>query len=102
MQNVLDTITMLYDRNFWLEIVMLIITGFNDSDEELKDIAEFLVSVSPDIPWHATAFHQHYKMTTPDNTSAPPRLVTTQGCTMCTLGTSPVMSTVRAHLLSAI
>jgi len=26
--------------------------------------------VSPDIPWHATAFHKDYKMTDPDNTSA--------------------------------
>ena len=26
--------------------------------------------MSPDIPWHATAFHKDYKMTGPDNTSA--------------------------------
>ena len=34
----------------------------NDSDEELRDIARFLVSVSPDIPWHVTAFHPDYRM----------------------------------------
>ena len=37
------------------------VPGFNDSDEELRDIARFLVSVSPDIPWHVTAFHPDYR-----------------------------------------
>jgi pyruvate formate lyase activating enzyme len=68
LKNTLDTIKMLHDQHFWLEIVTLIVPGFNDSDEELKDIANFLVSVSPDIPWHVTAFHQDYKMTESDNT----------------------------------
>jgi pyruvate formate lyase activating enzyme len=68
LQNVLDSIQRLHDKKFWLEIVTLIIPGFNDSDEELKDIANFLVSVSPNIPWHVTAFHKDYKMTGPDNT----------------------------------
>ncbi|MGH2569319.1 MAG: AmmeMemoRadiSam system radical SAM enzyme [Bacteroidota bacterium] len=68
LQNVLDTIKMLHERDFWLEIVTLTIPGFNDSDDELKEMANFLVSVSPDIPWHVTAFHKDYKMTDPDNT----------------------------------
>ncbi len=55
---------------FWLEIVTLVIPGLNDSDEELTQIAKFLTSVSPDIPWHVTAFHKDYKMTDPDNTNA--------------------------------
>jgi hypothetical protein len=54
---------------FWLEIVTLVIPGFNDSDQELTRLAEFLAGVSPDIPWHVTAFHKDYKMTDPDNTS---------------------------------
>ncbi|MCZ6774961.1 MAG: AmmeMemoRadiSam system radical SAM enzyme [Ignavibacteria bacterium] len=66
--HVLDTIGALKKLGIWLEIVTLTIPGFNDSDEELKDIADFLVSVSPDIPWHVTAFHQDYKMTDPDPT----------------------------------
>jgi pyruvate formate lyase activating enzyme len=70
LQNVLDTIRMLYEKRFWVEIVTLIVPGFNDSDEEIREIADFIVSVSPDIPWHVTAFHQDYKMTEPDNTSS--------------------------------
>jgi len=68
LSNVLDTIKMVHERGFWLEIVTLLIPGFNDSDDEIKAAADFIASVSPDIPWHVTAFHQDYKMTAPDNT----------------------------------
>jgi pyruvate formate lyase activating enzyme len=46
----------------------LLIPGFNDSDDELRGLAEFLAGVSPDIPWHVTAFHKDYKMSDPENT----------------------------------
>lgn len=67
---VLDTIKRLHDMGFWVEIVTLIIPGFNDTEQELKAMTEFLVSVSPDLPWHVTAFHKDYKMIEPDNTTA--------------------------------
>ena len=66
--NVLETIRSVYERGMWLEIVTLLIPGFNDSNEELTEIARFISSVSRDIPWHVTAFHQDYRMTDPDNT----------------------------------
>ncbi|GAC1433666.1 MAG: AmmeMemoRadiSam system radical SAM enzyme [Thermoanaerobaculia bacterium] len=62
LQPVLETIRALKQRRIWLEIVTLVIPGFNDSDEELTKIAEFLATVDPDIPWHITAYHQDYKM----------------------------------------
>jgi pyruvate formate lyase activating enzyme len=68
--HVTETIQRLYDMGFWLEIVTLLIPGFNDSPEELKDLTQFLASVSRDIPWHVTAFHKDYRMTDPDNTTA--------------------------------
>ena len=61
-QTVLDTIQLLVQKGFWVEIVTLIVPGFNDSDEELRAIARFLAGVSRDIPWHVTAFHPDYKM----------------------------------------
>jgi pyruvate formate lyase activating enzyme len=70
LQPILDTIRRLHQMDFWLEIVTLVIPGFNDSDDELQRLTEFIASVSPDIPWHATAFHKDYKMTDPDNTNA--------------------------------
>jgi len=70
LQPILDTIRRLHEMAFWVEIVTLVVPGFNDSDDELRRLAEFLASVSPDFPWHVTAFHQDYKMTDSDNTSA--------------------------------
>jgi pyruvate formate lyase activating enzyme len=69
LDRVLWTIRALHEQGFWLEIVTLVIPGFNDSEEELTEMAQFLASVSPDIPWHVTAFHKDYKMTGPDDTS---------------------------------
>lgn len=67
---VLETIRRLHDMGFWVEIVTLIVPGFNDSEQELTALTEFLVSVSHDMPWHVTAFHKDYKMLEPDNTTA--------------------------------
>lgn len=66
---ILDTIRSLYGMGIWLEIVTLLVPGFNDSADELSVLTEFLCSVSPDIPWHVTAFHKDYKMTDPDDTT---------------------------------
>lgn len=68
--NILDTIKMVHERGFWEEIVTLVIPGFNDSPDELQRAADFIASISPDIPWHVTAFHQDYKMTENANTTA--------------------------------
>src|SRR5205823_5559860 len=67
---ILDTVRRLHAMDFWLEIVTLLIPGFNDSRDELGRLTEFIASVSPDIPWHVTAFHGDYKMTDPQNTTA--------------------------------
>ncbi|HEX8069916.1 MAG TPA: radical SAM protein [Pyrinomonadaceae bacterium] len=68
--NILETVRMVHERGFWEEIVTLVIPGFNDSEDELKRAADFIASVSPDIPWHVTAFHQDYHMTENANTTA--------------------------------
>jgi len=70
LENVLTTIREVYRRGIWTEIVTLVVPGFNDSDEELASIAEFISSVSRDIPWHVTAYHEDYKMNTGGPTPA--------------------------------
>ncbi|MBI5301149.1 MAG: AmmeMemoRadiSam system radical SAM enzyme [Chloroflexi bacterium] len=70
LNHILDGIKMVKEMGFWLEIVTLVIPGFNDSNEELMDAAQFIRAVSPDIPWHVTAFHPDYKMTDVGYTSA--------------------------------
>jgi pyruvate formate lyase activating enzyme len=65
---ILETIPQLVEMGFWVEVVTLVIPGFNDDDAELRELARYLSDVSPDIPWHVTAFHKDYKMTDPENT----------------------------------
>ncbi len=70
LETVRDTIRRLVTMGFWVEVVTLVVPGFNDSDGELVQIADFLASVSTDIPWHVTAFHPDYKMTDHDLTTS--------------------------------
>src|SRR5690348_4601678 len=62
MENVTDTIRMLKERGFWVEIVTLVVPEFSDAPDDLKRMADFLASVDPLMPWHMTAFHPDYKM----------------------------------------
>ncbi|HXY68402.1 MAG TPA: AmmeMemoRadiSam system radical SAM enzyme [Gemmatimonadales bacterium] len=70
LQHVLDAMSMVQERGFWSEIVTLVVPGFNDDVGDLRRMAESIAALSPDIPWHVTAFHQDYKMTDPRNTTA--------------------------------
>jgi pyruvate formate lyase activating enzyme len=58
---VLDNIILMKKLNIWVEITTLIIPGLNDSEEELKDIAQFISSLDKNIPWHISRFHPDYK-----------------------------------------
>lgn len=70
LQNVLDTIQAAHTLGLWVEVVTLVIPGYNDSNEELWEAARFIGSVSTDIPWHVTAFHPDYKMQSTPSTPA--------------------------------
>jgi pyruvate formate lyase activating enzyme len=62
LQPVLNTITRMKALGVWVEVTTLLIPGLNDSDAELRDIAQFLHATGPEIPWHVTAFYPTYKM----------------------------------------
>ena len=66
---ILETIAALHTRGIWLEVVTLLVPGFNDSVAEITALTEFLAGVSVDIPWHVTAFHADYRMTDRADTS---------------------------------
>jgi pyruvate formate lyase activating enzyme len=70
LEPILFTIRRLHEMQIWLEIVTLLIPGFNDAPDELRRLTEFIASVSPFIPWHVTAFHKDYHMSDPANTTA--------------------------------
>ncbi|MGD8999804.1 MAG: AmmeMemoRadiSam system radical SAM enzyme [Granulosicoccaceae bacterium] len=62
MQPILDAIRLYYELGVWLEVTTLVIPGVNDTDEELKAIAEFVHSVGVEVPWHVSQFYPAYKM----------------------------------------
>jgi pyruvate formate lyase activating enzyme len=66
---ILRTIRSLHEMGIWVEIVTLLIHGFNDAADEIERLTTFLAGVSPDIPWHVTAFHKDYRMHDPENTT---------------------------------
>ncbi len=62
LENVLFTIKKAYEMGLWIEIVTLLIENFNTDEAQLNSMAEFIANISPDIPWHISAFHPSYKM----------------------------------------
>jgi pyruvate formate lyase activating enzyme len=63
LQPVLDTISFIARQtDIWLEVTTLLVPGENDSEDELKDLSEFIVTkAGPDVPWHISRFHPQYK-----------------------------------------
>lgn len=62
LQPVLTSIKQMWEADIWVEVTTLVVPGKNDSKQELTQIAEFIASVSPDIPWHVSRFFPQYKM----------------------------------------
>jgi pyruvate formate lyase activating enzyme len=62
LEPVQNNIRLFWDSGVWVEVTTLIIPGYNDSEEQLRDIARFLASVSEDLPWHVSAFYPMHKM----------------------------------------
>jgi len=62
LQPVLDSIRAYKRLGIWIEVTTLIIPGHNDSDAELRQIAEFICSVGVDVPWHVTQFYPTYRL----------------------------------------
>jgi len=63
LEPVKETIRLMKELGVWVEVTTLIIPDHNDSEKDLKDIAEFIKSVDPYIPWHVTQFYPTYKLT---------------------------------------
>lgn len=57
-----ETIKLMKEKGVWVEITTLVIPGHNDSEEVLRDIARFIRSVDPFIPWHVSRFYPAYHL----------------------------------------
>jgi len=63
LEPVLNTIKLAKELGIWVEVTTLVIPTLNDSEHELKQIAEFINGVDSDIPWHISQFYPTYKLT---------------------------------------
>jgi len=63
LEPVKETIRLMKELGVWVEVTTLIIPDHNDSEEGLRNIAEFIKSVDLSIPWHVTQFYPTYKLT---------------------------------------
>lgn len=61
-KHVLENIERFHKAGIWIELTTLLIPDENDSENEIRQIASFIASVSKDIPWHISRFHPDYKM----------------------------------------
>jgi pyruvate formate lyase activating enzyme len=62
LQPVLDTLQRMRAAGVWLEITTLLIPGRNDDTQELRELTGFIVrELSPEVPWHVSAYSPRYK-----------------------------------------
>lgn len=59
---VLENLKLMRQLGIWVEITTLVIPTLNDSDKEFEEIAQFIVSLGREVPWHLSAFYPTYKM----------------------------------------
>lgn len=59
---VLENIKKFYQKKIWIELTTLLIPQENDSEEEIKEIANFIASIDKNIPWHISRFFPAYQM----------------------------------------
>lgn len=63
LQPVLEALRLMKQMGIWVEVTTLLIPEWNDSEEELRDIAGFIRTLGEETPWHVTAFFPTYRMT---------------------------------------
>lgn len=52
-------------RDCLVEVTNLVVTDENDSEQDLRDLVEWVAGVSPDIPIHFSAYRPMYKLSNP-------------------------------------
>ncbi|NLV74736.1 MAG: AmmeMemoRadiSam system radical SAM enzyme [Chloroflexi bacterium] len=63
LQPVLDALKALKNAGVWLEVTTLLIPNANDTEAELRALAEFIAAeLGANTPWHISRFHPTYRM----------------------------------------
>lgn len=61
LEPVLESIKMMKKLGIWVEVTTLVVPGRNDSEKDLRGIAEFIAGAGKEIPWHVSRFYPDYK-----------------------------------------
>lgn len=59
---VLDNLRRIHESDVWLEITTLFIPGLNDDEQSVDQFIDYILSLSPHIPWHISRYFPNYKM----------------------------------------
>ncbi|MBM4306655.1 MAG: AmmeMemoRadiSam system radical SAM enzyme [Deltaproteobacteria bacterium] len=70
LQPVLESLKLMKEMGIWVEITTLVIPTLNDTEREFEEIAQFILSLGAEVPWHLSAFYPTYKMLNLPRTSA--------------------------------
>ncbi|MFH0952940.1 MAG: AmmeMemoRadiSam system radical SAM enzyme [Verrucomicrobiota bacterium] len=63
LEPVLETMKTIHQRGVWLEVVNLLIPGKNDSEEEIRSLAQWVKqNLGTDVPLHFSRFHPMHKL----------------------------------------
>ncbi len=62
---VLAAIRRFHELGVWVEVTTLIIPGYNDSEEELTAIADFLVEIDRGLVWHVSGYYPAHQLNAP-------------------------------------
>lgn len=60
---VLESVEYMRTLGIWVEITTLVIPTLNDSEDEMRNIANWIYKTDKSMPWHISAFHPAYKLT---------------------------------------
>ena len=58
---VMESMGLARSLGYWVEVVTLVVPGFNDDIAGLRSLARDLAALDADIPWHLNAFHPRYQ-----------------------------------------
>jgi pyruvate formate lyase activating enzyme len=65
LEDVQRTIKIAFEMGVHVELTNLLIPGHNDSDDEIKELVDWVEALSPKIPLHFSRYFPHYKLDAP-------------------------------------
>ena len=65
LEDVLRTIKIAVEMGIHVELTNLLIPGYNDSDDEIEKLVDWVAQLGADIPMHFSRYFPHYKLDAP-------------------------------------